>query len=52
MVVRLGGCSTSVTCFSITNGMYQVVDNIESAELGGDMFTEVLAEHFANEFLR
>lgn len=52
VVVRIGGVSASVTCFSVTNGMYRILHNCDTAELGGDMFTEVLADHFAKEFLR
>lgn len=52
MVVRVGGSSSSVSCFSITDGMYKVLSDIHTDELCGDMFTQLIADHFAKDFQR
>lgn len=52
MVVRIGGSSSSVSCFSVTNGLYKLITTTDTSELGGDMFTELIADHFAKDFLR
>lgn len=52
MVVRLGGSSCSVSCFSVTNGLYKLLSSTDTSDLGGDMFTELIADHFAKDFLR
>ena len=52
MVVRLGGSSCSVSCFSVTHGLYKLLSSTDTSDLGGDMFTELIADHFAKDFLR
>ncbi|KAF6039214.1 hypothetical protein EB796_002484 [Bugula neritina] len=52
MVVRLGGSSCTVTCYSVIGGMYKILSNIHSDEVGGDLFTQLIALHFSKDFLR
>ena len=50
LVVRLGGLSSDITVFSVTNGMYAVVDNLHLPHLGGNVLTKTLSDYLAQEF--
>lgn len=52
LVVRLGGSSCSVSCFCVIDGIYKLLSDIHTYELGGDMFTELIAGQFAKDFQR
>ena len=52
LVVRIGGSSATVSCYSIVDGMYKLLSDVHTDELGGDMFTQLIADHFAKDFQR
>ncbi|XP_067936403.1 heat shock 70 kDa protein 14-like [Watersipora subatra] len=52
IVVRVGGSSSTVSCFSITDGMYRLLSDVNTDDIAGDMFTELIADHFAADFQR
>ncbi|XP_006007877.1 heat shock 70 kDa protein 14 [Latimeria chalumnae] len=52
LVYKLGGTSLSVTIVEVNSGMYRVLATNTDDQIGGDCFTEALAQHLASEFQR
>lgn len=52
LVYKLGGTSLSVTALQVNGGMYRVLHTLTDHSIGGERFTEALAQHLASEFKR
>ncbi|XP_033888541.3 heat shock 70 kDa protein 14-B-like [Acipenser ruthenus] len=52
LVYKLGGTSLSVTVMEVNSGMYRVLATQTDDSIGGECFTEALAQHLASEFQR
>ncbi|KAM4711467.1 heat shock 70 kDa protein 14 [Anableps anableps] len=52
LVYKLGGTSLSVTVLQINGGMIRVVSTRTDHSIGGESFTQALAQHLASEFKR
>uniref|UniRef100_UPI00398E32BC heat shock 70 kDa protein 14 n=1 Tax=Pristiophorus japonicus TaxID=55135 RepID=UPI00398E32BC len=52
LVYKLGGSSLSVTIVEVNSGMYRVLASHADDSIGGDCFTEALAQYLASEFQR
>lgn len=52
LVYKLGGTSLSVTALLVSGGMYRVLHTLTDHSIGGERFTEALAQHLASEFKR
>ncbi|XP_072233314.1 heat shock 70 kDa protein 14 [Leuresthes tenuis] len=52
LVYKLGGTSLSVTVLRINGGMSQVLSTCTDHSIGGEIFTQALAQHLASEFKR
>uniref|UniRef100_A0A8C6TB73 Heat shock protein 14 n=1 Tax=Neogobius melanostomus TaxID=47308 RepID=A0A8C6TB73_9GOBI len=49
LVYKLGGTSLSVTALQVSGGMYRVLHTLTDHSIGGERFTEALAQHLASE---
>lgn len=52
LVYKLGGTSLSVTALQVNGGMFRVLHTLTDHSIGGESFTEALAQHLASEFKR
>ncbi|CAB1443171.1 unnamed protein product [Pleuronectes platessa] len=52
LVFKLGGTSLTVTVMQVNGGMFQVLSTHTDHSIGGESFTEALAQHLAAEFKR
>lgn len=52
LVYKLGGTSLSVTVLQVTGGMFRVLNTHTDHNIGGENFTQALAQHLAAEFKR
>ncbi|CAL8323159.1 unnamed protein product [Lota lota] len=52
LVYKLGGTSLSVTALQVNGGMFRVLDTLTDHSVGGESFTDALAQHLAAEFKR
>lgn len=52
LVYKLGGASLSVTVMQVNGGIFQVLNSHTDHSIGGESFTEALAQHLAAEFKR
>ncbi|KAM4615136.1 heat shock 70 kDa protein 14 isoform 2-T2 [Polymixia lowei] len=52
LVYKLGGTSLSVTALQVNGGMFRVLDTHTDHSIGGESFTQALAQHLAAEFKR
>ncbi|XP_067110721.1 heat shock 70 kDa protein 14 [Osmerus mordax] len=52
LVYKLGGTSLSVTALQVNGGMFRVLDTLTDHSIGGESFTQALAQHLAAEFKR
>lgn len=52
LVYKLGGTSLSVTVLQVSGGMYRVLNTQTDHSIGGESFTQALAQHLAAEFQR
>uniref|UniRef100_A0A3B3X937 Heat shock 70 kDa protein 14 n=1 Tax=Poecilia mexicana TaxID=48701 RepID=A0A3B3X937_9TELE len=52
LVYKLGGTSLSVTVLQVNGGMLRVVSTRTDHSIGGESFTQALAQHLASEFKR
>ena len=52
LVFRLGGDSSDASVVRIQNGLYRILGTANSENLAGSKFTNVLADHLAQEFYR
>ncbi|XP_039647922.1 heat shock 70 kDa protein 14 [Perca fluviatilis] len=52
LVYKLGGTSLSVTVLQVNGGMFRVLNTHTDHSIGGERFTEALAQHLAAEFKR
>ncbi|XP_072922534.1 heat shock 70 kDa protein 14 [Hemitrygon akajei] len=52
LVYKLGGSSLSITVVEVNSGMYQVLASHADDSIGGECFTETLAQYLASEFQR
>ncbi|XP_008314207.1 heat shock 70 kDa protein 14 [Cynoglossus semilaevis] len=52
VVYKLGGTSLSVTVLQVTGGMFRVLNTHTDHNIGGENFTQALAQHLAAEFKR
>ncbi|XP_069012496.1 heat shock 70 kDa protein 14 [Embiotoca jacksoni] len=52
LVYKLGGTSLSVTVLQVTGGIFRVLNTHTDHSIGGESFTEALAQHLASEFKR
>ena len=52
LVYKLGGTSLSVTALQVNGGMFRVLDTLTDHSIGGENFTQALAQHLAAEFKR
>ncbi|XP_061125028.1 heat shock 70 kDa protein 14 isoform X1 [Syngnathus typhle] len=52
LVYKLGGTSLSVTVLQVNGGMFRVLDTHTHHSIGGESFTQALAQHLATEFKR
>ncbi|CAN9508031.1 unnamed protein product [Ophioblennius macclurei] len=52
LVYKLGGTSLSVTVLLVSGGMYRVLNTHTDHSIGGESFTQALAQHLASEFKR
>ncbi|XP_054911613.1 heat shock 70 kDa protein 14 isoform X2 [Poeciliopsis prolifica] len=52
LVYKLGGTSLSVTVLQVNGGMLRVVSTRTDHSIGGESFTQALAQHLASEFRR
>uniref|UniRef100_A0A674P6C0 Heat shock 70 kDa protein 14 n=1 Tax=Takifugu rubripes TaxID=31033 RepID=A0A674P6C0_TAKRU len=50
LVYKLGGASLSVTVMQVNGGIYRVLNTHTDPSVGGESFTEALAQHLATEF--
>uniref|UniRef100_A0A672YW51 Heat shock 70 kDa protein 14 n=1 Tax=Sphaeramia orbicularis TaxID=375764 RepID=A0A672YW51_9TELE len=52
LVYKLGGTSLSVTVLQVNGGMFRVLNTHTDHSIGGESFTQALAQHLATEFKR
>ncbi|XP_077400564.1 heat shock 70 kDa protein 14 [Vanacampus margaritifer] len=52
VVYKLGGTSLSVTVLQVNGGMFRVLNTHTDHSIGGESFTQALAQHLATEFKR
>uniref|UniRef100_A0A3Q3NFI1 Heat shock protein 14 n=1 Tax=Mastacembelus armatus TaxID=205130 RepID=A0A3Q3NFI1_9TELE len=52
LVYKLGGTSLSVTALQVSGGMFRVLNTHTDHSIGGESFTQALAQHLASEFKR
>nr|XP_020457112.1 heat shock 70 kDa protein 14 isoform X1 [Monopterus albus] len=52
LVYKLGGTSLSVTVLQVSGGMFRVLNTHTDHSIGGESFTQALAQHLAAEFRR
>uniref|UniRef100_A0A1A8LVI3 Heat shock protein 14 n=4 Tax=Nothobranchius TaxID=28779 RepID=A0A1A8LVI3_9TELE len=52
LVYKLGGTSLNVTALQINGGLIRVVSTYTDHSIGGESFTQALAQHLASEFKR
>ncbi|XP_008279142.1 heat shock 70 kDa protein 14 [Stegastes partitus] len=52
LVYKLGGTSLSVTVLQVNGGMFRVLSTHTDHGIGGESFTQALAQHLASEFKR
>uniref|UniRef100_A0A665W893 Heat shock 70 kDa protein 14 n=1 Tax=Echeneis naucrates TaxID=173247 RepID=A0A665W893_ECHNA len=52
LVYKLGGTSLSVTVLQVNGGMFRVLSTHTDHSIGGESFTQALAQHLAAEFKR
>ncbi|XP_064632743.1 heat shock 70 kDa protein 14-like [Lineus longissimus] len=52
VVYRLGGTSLDITLLNVNHGMYRIISTHEDKTLGGAAFTDVLVDHFADDYKR
>ncbi|XP_034019531.1 heat shock 70 kDa protein 14 [Thalassophryne amazonica] len=52
LVYKLGGTSLSVTTLQVNGGMFRVLNTHTDHSIGGESFTQALAQHLAAEFRR
>uniref|UniRef100_A0A3B4XEF2 Heat shock protein 14 n=1 Tax=Seriola lalandi dorsalis TaxID=1841481 RepID=A0A3B4XEF2_SERLL len=52
LVYKLGGTSLSVTALQVNGGMFRVLSTHTDHSIGGESFTQALAQHLAAEFKR
>ncbi|XP_028256265.1 heat shock 70 kDa protein 14 [Parambassis ranga] len=52
LVYKLGGTSLSVTVLQVNGGMFRVLNTRTDYSIGGESFTQALAQHLASEFKR
>ncbi|CAJ1055692.1 heat shock 70 kDa protein 14 [Xyrichtys novacula] len=52
LVWKLGGASLSVTALQVNGGMFRVLHTLTDHAIGGERFTQALAQHLAAEFKR
>ncbi|CAL1567294.1 unnamed protein product [Knipowitschia caucasica] len=52
LVYKLGGSSLSVSALLVSGGMYRVLHTVTDHSVGGERFTQALAQHLAQEFNR
>lgn len=52
LVYKLGGASLSVTVMQVNGGIFRVLNSHTDHTIGGESFTEALAQHLATEFKR
>ncbi|XP_072327055.1 heat shock 70 kDa protein 14 [Scyliorhinus torazame] len=52
LVYKLGGSSLSVTIAEVNSGMYRVLASHTNDSIGGECFTDALAQYLASEFQR
>ncbi|XP_061570226.1 heat shock 70 kDa protein 14 [Cololabis saira] len=52
LVYKLGGTSLSVTVLQVNGGLYRVLSTRTDHSIGGESFTQALAQHLASEFRR
>ncbi|XP_041636878.1 heat shock 70 kDa protein 14 [Cheilinus undulatus] len=52
LVWKLGGSSLSVTVLQVNGGMFRVLNTHTDHSIGGESFTQALAQHLAAEFKR
>uniref|UniRef100_A0A8C4GL96 Heat shock 70 kDa protein 14 n=1 Tax=Dicentrarchus labrax TaxID=13489 RepID=A0A8C4GL96_DICLA len=52
LVYKLGGTSLSVTVLQVNGGMFRVLNTHTDHSIGGESFTQALAQHLAAEFKR
>ncbi|XP_037616651.1 heat shock 70 kDa protein 14 [Sebastes umbrosus] len=52
LVYKLGGTSLSVTVLQVNGGIIRVLDTHTDHSIGGESFTQALAQHLAAEFKR
>uniref|UniRef100_A0A8D3EAM6 Heat shock 70 kDa protein 14 n=1 Tax=Scophthalmus maximus TaxID=52904 RepID=A0A8D3EAM6_SCOMX len=52
LVYKLGGTSLSVTVLQANGGMFRVLNTHTDHSIGGESFTQALAQHLAAEFKR
>ncbi|TNN72881.1 Heat shock protein 14 [Liparis tanakae] len=52
LVYKLGGTSLSVTVLQVNGGVFRVLSTHTDHSIGGESFTEALAQHLATEFKR
>ncbi|XP_055509472.1 heat shock 70 kDa protein 14 [Leucoraja erinacea] len=52
LVYKLGGSSLSVAVVEVNSGMYKVLASHADDSIGGECFTEALAQYLASEFQR
>ncbi|KAJ9577007.1 hypothetical protein L9F63_006444 [Diploptera punctata] len=50
LVYRLGGESLDVTVIQVSSGMFTVCGSVHKSNLGGNKFTNILADYLAGEF--
>jgi len=50
LVYRLGGETLDVTVVQVNAGMYTITGTVHKSNLGGNMFTRILADYLAGEF--
>ncbi|XP_019747372.1 heat shock 70 kDa protein 14 [Hippocampus comes] len=52
LVYKLGGMSLSVTALQVNGGLFRVLNTHTDHSIGGESFTQALAQHLATEFKR
>ncbi|KAL8207456.1 UNVERIFIED_CONTAM: Heat shock 70 kDa protein 14 [Gekko kuhli] len=52
LVYKLGGTSLSITVIEVNSGLYHILSTNTDDSIGGNCFTEALAQHLASEFQR
>lgn len=52
LVYQLGGNSVEVSLVSLNNGLYRIIDSKSIKNVGGDNFTDLIADICADEFKR